>query len=88
MGGVAASLSNIINSYQSPPHRKDTISHELIVSNDSSGLSSLRQHPIFSVYDLMTIACGYMDTGATARKEFRRLIKDGSKYQQEIVASC
>jgi hypothetical protein len=36
----------------------------------------------------MTIACGYMDTGATARKEFRRLINDGSEYQQEIVASC
>jgi hypothetical protein len=45
---------------------------------------------VFSVYDFMTIACGYKskDTGASARKEFQRLTKDGSEYQGEVMASC
>ena len=43
---------------------------------------------VFSVYDFMTTACGYVDTGATARKEFGRLTKDGSDHKEEIEASC
>lgn len=43
---------------------------------------------VFSVYDFMTAACGYKDTGATARKEFQRLIGSGSEHQDEVVASC
>lgn len=43
---------------------------------------------VFSVYDFMTNACGYKDTGATARKEFQRLIGNGSEHQNAVVASC
>jgi hypothetical protein len=43
---------------------------------------------VFSVYDFMTVACKYESSGATARKEFKRLIRDGSDYKDEIVASC
>ena len=43
---------------------------------------------VFSVYDFTTKACGYKDTGATARKEFKRLTQEGSEYKDEIVASC
>jgi hypothetical protein len=43
---------------------------------------------VFSVYDFMTIACGYTNSGATARNEFKRMVKDGSEYKTEIVASC
>ena len=43
---------------------------------------------VFSVYDFMTKACGYKDTGATARKEFIRLTKDGNEFQTEVVALC
>ena len=42
----------------------------------------------FSVFDFMTIACGYKDTGASARKEYIRLTSDGSEYKDEVVASC
>jgi hypothetical protein len=40
----------------------------------------------WSVYDFITRACDYKDTGATARKEFKRLIE--SEFKDEIVASC
>ena len=43
---------------------------------------------VFSVYDFMTVACGYKDTGAAARKEFKRLTSEGSTHEEEIVASC
>lgn len=43
---------------------------------------------VFSVYDFLTISCGYESSGATARKEFQRLTKDGSEYQREVVALC
>ena len=43
---------------------------------------------VFSVYDYMTKACGYKDTGAAARNEFKRLTRDGSEFKDEIVASC
>lgn len=43
---------------------------------------------VFSVYDFMTIACGYGNSGCSARNEFKRLIKDGSEYKKEIVAQC
>lgn len=43
---------------------------------------------VFSVYDFMTNACGYESSGASARKEFQRLIKDGSDFKNEVVASC
>lgn len=44
---------------------------------------------VWSVYDFMTKACGYnsKDVGATARNEFKRLIKDGSDVKDEVVAS-
>lgn len=43
---------------------------------------------VFSVYDFMTAACGYKDSGAAARNEFKRLTKEGSEYGKETVASC
>ena len=43
---------------------------------------------IFSVYDFMTNACGYGNSGASARNEFKRLISDGSVHKIEVVASC
>lgn len=43
---------------------------------------------VFSVYDYMTQACGYKDTGATARAEFKRVIKDGSANKEEILSIC
>jgi hypothetical protein len=42
----------------------------------------------FSVYDFMTKACAYKDSGATARKEFKRLTSEGGEYREEIVAAC
>lgn len=42
----------------------------------------------YSVYDFMTMMCKYESSGATARKEFKRLTRDGSEYRNEIVASC
>ena len=42
----------------------------------------------YSVYDFTTKACGYKDAGATARKEFARLTKEGSEFKLEIAASC
>ena len=43
---------------------------------------------LFSVFDFITVSCGYKDSGATARKEFVRLIREGSEYAEEVVASC
>jgi hypothetical protein len=45
---------------------------------------------VWSVYDFMTKACRYnsKETGACARNEFKRLIKDGSDVKDEIVSSC
>jgi hypothetical protein len=42
----------------------------------------------YSSYDFMTKMCKYQDNGNAARKEFSRLIKDGSEYQQEVAALC
>ena len=42
---------------------------------------------VFSVYDFISIACGYKDTGATARKVFKRLTSDGSEYMEETVSA-
>jgi len=42
----------------------------------------------FSVYDFLTKAKNYKDTGASARKEFARLISDESEYKDEVVALC
>ncbi len=52
------------------------------------GMLTLDGIQVFSVYDFMTKACGYKDTGAIARKEFKRLTSDGSEHKEEIVASC
>jgi len=38
----------------------------------------------FSVYDFMTKACAYKDTGAAARNEFKRLTSNGSEYKNEL----
>ena len=43
---------------------------------------------LFSVFDFITVSCGYKDSGATARKEFVRLIREGSEHAEELVASC
>ena len=43
---------------------------------------------VFSVYDFLTVACGYGNSGASARNEFKRLTKDESEFKNEIVASC
>ena len=43
---------------------------------------------VFSVYDFITVSCGYKDSGATARKEFVRLIREGSEHAEEVVESC
>ena len=40
---------------------------------------------IFSIYDFITKVCQYKDTGATARKEFKRLTDDGTESQAEIM---
>jgi hypothetical protein len=42
----------------------------------------------FSVYDFMTKACKYTNSGASARNEFKRLTNDGSEYKDELVALC
>lgn len=42
----------------------------------------------FSVYDFLTKARNYKDTGASARKEFARLVSDESEYKDEVVALC
>ena len=42
----------------------------------------------YSVYDFVTKACGYQDTGASARKEFKRLTSPGAEHADEIVAAC
>lgn len=42
----------------------------------------------YSVYDFVTAACAYKDTGAAARKEFKRLTSPGAEHAQEIVATC
>lgn len=42
----------------------------------------------YSVYDFMTHVCKYGDNGNAARKEFCRLIQDGSEYKQEVAAMC
>lgn len=42
----------------------------------------------YSVYDFMTHVCQYGDNGNAARKEFCRLIQDGSEYKQEVAAMC
>lgn len=42
----------------------------------------------YSVYDFMTHVCHYGDNGNAARKEFSRLIQDGSEYHQEVAAMC
>ena len=49
---------------------------------DKSGLQ------VFSVYDFLTVACGYGNSGASARNEFKRLTRDGSEFKSEVVASC
>ena len=49
---------------------------------DKSGLQ------VFSVYDFLTVACGYVNSGASARNEFKRLTRDDSEFKNEIVASC
>ncbi len=43
---------------------------------------------VFSVYDFLTVACGYSNSGASARNEFKRLTKHDSEFKNEIVASC
>lgn len=64
---------------------------KLIDSDDGAsvrGMIGPNGLQLFSVYDFMTKACSYRDSGATARKEFKRLTMDGSEHQAEIVASC
>ena len=59
-------------------------------SNKIRGMLASDGMEVWSVYDFMTKACGYnsRDAGASARNEFKRLIKDGSDVKDEVVASC
>ncbi len=42
----------------------------------------------YSVFDFMTKMCKYESSGATARKEFKRLTSDDSEFKSEVVAFC
>lgn len=42
----------------------------------------------FSSYDFMTKMCKHQDKGNAARKEFSRIVADGSEYQQEVAGLC
>lgn len=42
----------------------------------------------YPVYDFMTHVCQYRDNGNAVRKEFCRLIQDGSEYHLEVAAMC
>lgn len=43
---------------------------------------------VWSVYDFISKACGYHDTGNAARRDFSRLIKDGSEHKTEVASLC
>lgn len=43
---------------------------------------------LFSVYDFMTISCCYGNSGASARTEFKRMIKEGGRFKDQILALC
>ena len=38
----------------------------------------------FAGFDYVTVLCEYKDTGATARKEFKRLTDEGSPHREEV----
>ena len=61
-----------------------------LADGDGQSIRGMEHNGIqyFAVYDFMTKSCGYKDAGATARKEFKRLISDGGEFQQEVVALC
>ncbi len=39
---------------------------------------------MFSIFDCMHMAGGYKDSGASARKEFGRMTKDGAEFKEEV----
>jgi hypothetical protein len=57
-------------------------------SNKVRGTTASDGMQIFSVYDFMTKTCKYQDDGNSARKEFSRLIKNGSEHKEEVAAIC
>ena len=57
-------------------------------AHDVRGMLAANDNEVFSVYDFMTKACKYGNTGASARNEFKRLTKEGSEFKDEVVASC
>jgi hypothetical protein len=52
------------------------------------GMQAPNKYNVYSVYDFITKVCKYGNSGATARNEFKRLIKDGSEFKDEVVALC
>jgi len=59
-----------------------------LTESDGSTLRGkvVNNEELYSVYDFMSRACKYPDT--TTRKEFSRLIADGSEHKTEVEASC
>ena len=48
----------------------------------------LDRSQVFSVYDFITHACAYNDSGATARKTFKRMVSPESEYHKELIEIC
>ena len=56
--------------------------------NDARGVIAPDGNEVFSVYDILSRAYTNKDPAGTARKEFHRLIADGSDFKEEVSASC
>jgi hypothetical protein len=54
-------------------------------TNRIRGMLAPDRMQVFSVYDFMTKVCGYKDTGATARTEFKRVCSIRSESRDEIL---
>jgi hypothetical protein len=60
-----------------------------LVGNGGSGIRGMRDADgvnAYAVYEFLTKFCGYRDAGNTARKEFSRLVKDGSEFKDEVLS--
>ena len=59
-----------------------------LFGNDSCKLRGIldSDEEVFSTYDFITTMCEYKDDGGGARKEFKRLTRDGSEFKDEITS--
>jgi hypothetical protein len=57
-------------------------------STGARGITAPDGNEVFSVYDILSKAYTNKDPAGTARKEFQRLISDGSPIKDEILSSC